>query len=37
MFCDVGRGVDEKERDREEDENDMEDTCGYDKSGVRLV
>jgi hypothetical protein len=34
VFCDDGRVVDEKERDRDEDENDVEDTSGYEKSGV---
>jgi len=29
--------VDEKARDGDENENDMEDTSGYKKSGVRLA
>jgi len=37
VFCNDGRVVDEKERDRDEDENDVEDTSGYEKSGVRLA
>jgi len=35
--CDDGRGVDENERDGDEDEDDMEDTSGYETSGVRLA
>ena len=35
--CDDGRVVDKKERDEDEDESDMEDTSGYEKSGVRLA
>jgi len=35
--CDDGRVVDKKERDGVEDESDMEDTSGYEKSGVRLA
>jgi hypothetical protein len=35
--CDDGRVVDKKEGDGEEDENDMEDTSSYEKSGVRLA
>ena len=37
MFCDDDRVVDEKERDGDQDENDVEDTSGYEKSGVRLA
>ena len=37
MFCDDDRVVDEKERDGDQDENDVEDTSGYGKSGVRLA
>jgi hypothetical protein len=37
VFCDDGRVVDEKERDGDEDENDVEDKSGYEKSGVRLA
>jgi hypothetical protein len=37
VFCDDGRVVDEKEGDGDEDENDVEDTSGYEKSGVRLA
>ena len=33
VFCNDGRAVDEKERDRNEDENNTEDTSGYEKSG----
>jgi hypothetical protein len=29
--------VDKEERDGDEDESDMEDTSGYEKSGVQLV
>jgi len=29
--------VAEKERDGDEDENDVEDTCGYEKSVVQLA
>jgi len=35
--CDDGRVVDKKEWDGDEDESDMEDTSGYEKSGVRLA
>jgi len=35
MFCDDGKVVDEKERDGDQHENDVEDTSGYAKSGVR--
>jgi hypothetical protein len=34
---DDGRVVDKKEGDGDEDENDMEKTSGYEKSGVRLA
>jgi hypothetical protein len=34
---DDGRVVDKKEEDGDEDENDMENTSGYEKSGVRLA
>jgi len=37
VFCDDGRVVDMKERDGDEDENDVEDTSRYEKSGVRLA
>jgi len=37
VFCDDGRVVDEKVRDEDEDENDVEDTSGYEKSGVGLT
>ena len=37
MFCDDGKVVDKKERDEDEDENDVEDTRGYGQSGVRLA
>jgi hypothetical protein len=37
VFCDDGKVVDEKERDGDEDENDMENTSGYEKSRVRLA
>jgi len=37
VFCDAGKVVDEKERLGDEDGNDMEDTSGYEKSGVRLA
>jgi len=37
VFCDDGRVEDEKERDGDEDENDVKDTSGYEKSGVRLA
>jgi hypothetical protein len=36
VFCDDGRIVEEKERDGDEDENNVENTSGYEKSGVRL-
>jgi hypothetical protein len=36
VFCDDGRVEDEKEK-RDEDGNNMEDTSGYEKSGVRLA
>jgi hypothetical protein len=34
VFCDYSRVVDEKPRDGDEDENDMEDMGGYEKSGL---
>jgi len=37
VFYDDGRVVDEKERDGDEDENDVEDMSGYEKSGVRIA
>jgi len=37
VVCDDGRVVNEKERDGDEDEHDVEDTSGYEKSGVRLA
>jgi len=37
VFCDDGRVVDEKERDGDGDEHDVEDMSGYEKSGVRLA
>jgi hypothetical protein len=37
VFCDDGRVVIEKERDEDEHENDVEDTSGYEKSGVQLA
>jgi len=36
VFCDDGRVVHAKERDGDEDENNVEDMSGYAKSGVRL-
>jgi len=36
VFCDDGRVVDETERDGDEDEHNVENTSGYEKSGVRL-
>jgi hypothetical protein len=35
MFCYDGRVMDEKERDGNEDENDVEKTSGYEKSAVQ--
>jgi len=35
--CDDGRVVDKKGGMGDEDENDMENTSGYEKSGVRLA
>jgi hypothetical protein len=35
VFRDDGRVVAEKERDGDEDENDVEDMSGYENSGVR--
>jgi hypothetical protein len=37
VFCNDGIVVDQKERDGDEDENDVEDTSGYEKSGDRLA
>jgi hypothetical protein len=37
VFCDDGRVVNENERNGDEDEHDVEDTSGYEKSGVRLA
>jgi hypothetical protein len=37
VFCDDGKVVDNKERDGEEDENDVEDTSGHEQSGVQLA
>jgi hypothetical protein len=37
MFCDNGRVMNKKERDGDEDQNDVEDTSGYEKTGVRLA
>jgi hypothetical protein len=37
VFCDNGRVVDEKERDGDEDQNDVEDASRYEKSAVRLT
>jgi hypothetical protein len=34
VFCDDGRVVDKYERDGDEDENDVEDMSGYEKSRV---
>jgi len=36
-FCDDSRVVDEKERDGDGDENDVEDTSRYEISGVLLA
>ena len=36
MFCDDGRVVNKKQRDGDEDENDVEDTTGYEKQGYDL-
>jgi hypothetical protein len=35
VFLGDGRVEDEKERDGDENENDVEDTSGYEKSRVR--
>jgi hypothetical protein len=35
VVCDDSRVVDEKERDGDEDGNNVEDMSGYEKSGVR--
>ena len=37
MFCDDGRVMDEKQRDGDEDENDVEDPCRYEHSTARLA
>jgi len=37
VLCNDGRVVDDKERDRDEDENDVDDTSRYEKTGVRLA
>jgi hypothetical protein len=37
VFCDDGRVVDEKARDGDEDENDVEDTSRYGKTEVGLA
>jgi len=37
VFCDDGRVMNKKERAGDVDENDVEDTSGYEKSGVRLA
>jgi hypothetical protein len=37
VFCDDRRVVDEKESHGDEDENNLEDTSGYEKSGLRLA
>jgi len=37
VFCDSGRVMDEKEREGDENETNVEDTSGYDKSGVQLT
>jgi len=34
VLCDDGRVVHKKERDRDKDESDKEDTRGYEKPGV---
>jgi len=34
VFCNDGRVVHDKERDGDEDENNVEDTSGYETSGV---
>jgi len=36
-FCDDGKVVDKKERVEDEDENDVENTGRYEKSGVGLA
>jgi len=36
VFCNDGRVVDEKERDGDDDEHNVEDTSGYERSGVQL-
>jgi hypothetical protein len=37
VFCDNGRVVEKEERDGDEDENDVQDTSGYEKSRVQLA
>jgi len=37
VFCDDGRVVDEKERDWDQDEKEVENLSGYEKSGVQLA
>jgi hypothetical protein len=37
VFCDDGRVVDKTERDGDEDEQNVEDMSGYEKSGVQLA
>jgi len=37
VFCNDVRVMDKKERDEDEDENDVEDTSGYETSGVPLA
>jgi hypothetical protein len=37
VFCVDGCGVDEKERDRDKYENDVEDVSGFEKSGALLA
>ena len=37
MFCNDNRVIDEKEAEEDEDENNVEDTSGYEKSGVQLA
>jgi hypothetical protein len=37
VFCNDGRVVDKKGSDGDEDENNVEDTSGYEKSRVQLT
>jgi hypothetical protein len=37
VFCNDGRVVNEKQRNGNEDEYDVEDTSGYEESGVQLA